>query len=122
MDIRQSIRNALGQGADISPSNPLQVQLVPSILTVGTVTISGTIGTYQVELDDATSGALSRTMPTAPVKGVFYYVKKIDASANTVTYLPQAGATIEGGASLVFYAQNETAILIWDGVSNWAVF
>ena len=62
---------------------------------------------------DATDGNVEVRLPVSrPVGGKLYYVKKSDATANTVTITPNGTETIDGAASEVLGAQNESVILI----------
>jgi len=46
---------------------------------------------------------------------------KIDATANTVTFTPAAGQTINGAANYVLSTQWQSATLVFDGVTNWII-
>ncbi len=68
---------------------------------------------------DATTGAIVYTLLTAAGRpGAKLYVKKIDASANTVTIDPAGAETIDGAATLVLSARWDAVLLVSDGV-NW---
>jgi hypothetical protein len=72
-------------------------------------------------LFDATSGALTATLP--PASGVadqIYCIEKIDSSANAVTIDPDSAETVSGLSSWVLYNQWDS-VLIQSNASNWVV-
>lgn len=70
---------------------------------------------------DATSGAITMTLPTAVgIAGRQYTIKKTDASANAVTVATTSSQTIDGVASSALSAQYSFIILVSDG-ANWSV-
>lgn len=72
-------------------------------------------------LCDPTSGSFTVTMPamsTALTRP--YFIKRTDASANTVTIALTDG-TIDGSANYVMTAKNSAVVLYTDGV-GWFVF
>jgi len=70
-------------------------------------------------LADASAAALTITLPS-PTANAEVIVKKIDATANTVTISPAATETIDGATSLVLDTQYEAYHLISDG-TNWFI-
>lgn len=70
-------------------------------------------------LADATSGAVTLTLPTAVGRaGKVYILKKIDSSANVVTLDGNASETIDGQTTLDTSTQNDMVAVESDG-SNW---
>jgi hypothetical protein len=88
-----------------------------SLLSIATKTANYTLTSNDdVILGDATSGAITMTLPAAGSHtGRLYYFKKIDTSENAMTI-----ATLDGG-NFVLYAQNDAAVAISDG-TNWRAF
>jgi len=85
---------------------------------------AGGVGTDGLVLADATGGAVIYTLPDAAAVGVGsrQFVKKKDASANTVTVTRKNGyENIEGAASWVLSNQFDFVELISDGASTWYV-
>lgn len=69
---------------------------------------------------DATSGAITITLPAANAYGTSQItVVKKDSSANTVTVQRAGADTIEGLTSLVISLQRGKVFLVSDGVSIW---
>jgi hypothetical protein len=68
-------------------------------------------------MGNATSGNITFTLPHGNQTGVQFIIKKIDASANTVTLQGQAGQnqTIDGQATHVLSTQNKFVTVISDG-------
>lgn len=88
---------------------------------VGEVSATGTIGAYRMERVDATSGAITRTLPpVASSKYLEFTITKVDSSANAVTIAEDSGDsnTINGVSSLELSAQYESVTLISNG-SAW---
>jgi hypothetical protein len=68
---------------------------------------------------DATGGASTVALPTAVgIKGKQYIVKKIDATANTVTIDANGAQTIDGMLTAVLIGQWDVITLVSDG-ANW---
>ncbi|MGW1268194.1 hypothetical protein [Streptomyces sp. NPDC002491] len=84
------------------------------LTSVRSVTASTTAVTHEYLLCDATSGAITVTMPASPSAGAALTVKKTDAGANTVTL----SATIEGTTNPALTAQYQTMRLVYTG-SAW---
>ena len=76
---------------------------------------------HDLILADATSGALSFTLPP-PAEFVdrLMRVKKTDSSANVVNLVPSGGATLEGTATVAISVQYTSLQIISDG-SNWYI-
>lgn len=72
-----------------------------------------------VLLVNATSGAVTITLPTAVgYAGLRFIVKKIDASGNAVTIATTSAQTIDGAATVSLTAQWQVQEVISDG-ANW---
>lgn len=72
-------------------------------------------------LSDATSGALTMTLPAcSTVSGSRYVIKKIDSSGNAVTIDGNASETIDGATTLALATQWKYAQIQCDG-SSWYV-
>ena len=70
---------------------------------------------------DATSGNITQTLPTAVgITGRIYVVKKIDASANTVTIATTSSQTIDGATTVVISSQYESFMVQSNG-TNWDI-
>ncbi|GIX04970.1 MAG: hypothetical protein KatS3mg114_0839 [Planctomycetaceae bacterium] len=110
----------VGIGA-ASPNTLLEVA-GPIATAVATKTTNYSVtSTDSVLLCDATSGALTVTLPTAAgITGRQYSIKRISSGANTVTVAAQSGQTIDGTATRVLGTQYETVTVVSDG-SNWWV-
>lgn len=74
--------------------------------------------TDEIILVDATSAAVAITLPTVPVSGKEYTVKKTDASANTVTVTAAGTAKIDGAATSVISFRWTAVTVIGDG-TDW---
>lgn len=73
-------------------------------------------------LCDATSGNIVLTLPSAVDfgEGNFLNIKKIDASANTITITPDGSETIDDASTKVLNTQYEFTTIQSDGV-NWQI-
>jgi hypothetical protein len=76
--------------------------------------------TQPTQLASAAAGAIVLTLQATQTQGSIVFVKKIDASANTVTITPATG-TIDGAANYVLAAQNNAAIFTFDGANWWVL-
>jgi len=87
------------------------------IRKLNTVTADYTLdGNDQVVLVDATAGPVTITLqPAASMRGKTVTVTKIDATANTVTVVPDGTDLISGATSEVLTAQFESFTAISDG-------
>jgi hypothetical protein len=54
-------------------------------------------------------------------KGVRFYIKKIDSSANAVTIDGNGSETIDGSATQVIVTQNVCLTVVSDGTEWWIV-
>jgi hypothetical protein len=63
---------------------------------------------------DATAGAVTYTLPaiSATTRGIWYRIKKIDASVNTVTIARTGADTIDGAASQIITLQYQSIDII----------
>lgn len=87
-----------------------------ALSVTGNVTAEYTYGFY---LCDATSGSLTVTLPAAGAyKGQRFYIKKVDATANTVTIDGDGSETIDGAATAVIAVPMTCLTVVSDG-SNW---
>lgn len=76
----------------------------------------------QLILGDASGGAFDVTLPpAASAKGYTLRVKKVDASADAITILPDGAETIDGAASLALSTQYEAKSLVSDGTAWWVI-
>lgn len=73
-------------------------------------------------LVDATSGNLTITLPLA-ADAIYrrYYVKKIDATANTVTVDGNGAETIDDAANYVLTVQYQSVTVHCDGTEWWVL-
>ena len=94
---------------------------------VGTASIINKTGSYLATTADnvidcdATSGAITITLPTAVGNtGKIYTIKKNDSSTNTVTVDANAAETIDGTLTKIITTQYTSMTIISDG-SNWLI-
>ena len=85
------------------------------------------IASYTATNDDwailasANAGNITITLPDANIHaGRFFYIKKTDSSANTVT-VNTAGGTIDGAGSVVISAQYGAVFVISDGTNYFTI-
>ena|SRR5205809_544141 len=70
---------------------------------------------------DATSGALTATLPAAASStNTVFCIKKIDASGNAVTVDGNASETIDGATTVTLAARYDTCFIICDG-TGWHI-
>lgn len=75
-----------------------------------------------VILSNATSGAMLVNLPAASAQiGQTYNIKKIDASANTVTITPNGPDLIDGAGSVVMNIQYQSYQIVSDGTNWWVI-
>jgi len=88
-----------------------------------TVAAATTLGpSHDVLLVDATSGALTITLPAVSGSGERQYViKKIDSSGNAVTVDGNASETIDGATTSVLSSQYDTVRVGCDGSAWWTL-
>lgn len=68
---------------------------------------------------DATSGAVTVTLPATPTTGDQYTVRKLDASGNAVT-IAGNGKNLNGAASRSLSSQYDAETIVYNG-TEWAV-
>lgn len=89
------------------------------VAVTGNTTVSSTYGFY---LCDATGGSLTVTLPMAGAyKGVRFYIKKVDATGNTVTIDGNGSETIDGAATQVIAIPMVCLTVVSDGTQWWIV-
>jgi hypothetical protein len=90
-----------------------------TVLSIETKSANATIGANVTKA----SANITLTLPSSPVVGQEHRVKCVvaEASSPSVIVAAQAGATIEGAASLTLESYGAAVSLVWDG-SNWMVF
>jgi hypothetical protein len=72
-------------------------------------------------LADASSAALTITLPAASNTGMFLVVKKIDSSSNVITIAPFGTDTIEGLTSKMLESQYHSLTLVAGGNGVWYI-
>lgn len=91
---------------------------VAGVLSIVTKTANYTlVSTDYTIRADATSGAITMTLPASPTAGRIYNIKKIDSSVNTVT-IAGNGYNIDGAASTVIVTQYTNLTIQYDGTST----
>lgn len=96
----------------------------PIVCSVTAINATGAVPqTASVVTSDATSGAVTLTLPSAATvgNGKTYRFKKIDASGNSVTVNTSSSQTIDGASSKSLTTQWQSLTVISDG-TNWLVF
>lgn len=95
--------------------------------SLGTKTVTFFDTPYDAQLTDviifadADLGDLTINLPAVTTLcNQLYMIKKIDSSTSTVTILPAAGQTIDGGASYVLSRPSEVSYFVLDG-TEWKV-
>ena len=90
--------------------------------TVTTVTTTFTAATAKVILANATGGAFTVTLPAvASSTNVEYTLKKIDSSANAVTFKGNASETIDGTNTKLLNSQYQSLTVVCDGTTWWVI-
>jgi hypothetical protein len=69
---------------------------------------------------DASGGNITITLPTAVGATQFYAIKRIDASANTVTIATTGGQSIDGFSTIPLVAQDQSVVLASTN-ANWLI-
>lgn len=88
--------------------------IIPLSTPVRTVTAStATAVAYELLLCDATSNAITVSVPASPTVGMAVTVKKTDSSANAVTI----SATVEGTTNPTLTSQYQTLHIIYTGAT-----
>jgi hypothetical protein len=70
---------------------------------------------------DTTSAGFTVTLPAAPAVGALVAVKKVDASANTLTIVPAGGGTIDGDPTATTTTKMAGAIFEHVGANVWRI-
>lgn len=80
------------------------------------------LGESQLILGDASGAAFDVDLPpAASAEGFSVRVKKVDASANAVTVVPDGAETIDGAGSYTLSSQYDVVTVVSDGTSWWIV-
>lgn len=104
-----------------SPSSLLQVA-GPIATAIATKTTNYSVTSVDsVLLCDATSGALTVTLPSAAgIAGRQYTIKRLNGGANAVT-VAASGETIDGAATRSLLLQYESVAVVSDGANWWVI-
>lgn len=94
------------------------VGAVTSNLNVVTKTANYTAAANDFVLADATSGAITITLPNAPVINTVVAVKKTDNTTSAVSIVPGGTANLNGDTSAVLAVTGAAATFQYDG-TNW---
>jgi hypothetical protein len=107
---------------DGATGNMLPAAVAAAFTVISTKTSNYGPGAGQGEfvLANATSGAITITLPTAVSNKFYYGIKKVDSSTNTVTFATTSSQTIDGGSTAVIKVQYASITLVSDG-SNWNI-
>ena len=90
--------------------------------TLVTKTSSYSAANESTIICDATSGAMTITLPPASgVPGIFYNIKKIDSSVNAVTVDGADSETIDGATTAVLSSQYASITIQCDGSTWWII-
>lgn len=108
--------NAFSTDGGAASTITLQANSVATITGNTTLTSTSATNTYA----DATSGAITVTLPAASTTAKKILVKKID-SANNVTVTRAGSDTIEGSNTFVLSSQYQWIVLQSDGTSVWKI-
>lgn len=102
----------------VSDSNRRASEYTPKSITSSTTLDDN----YTVILANCTSGAIIITLPLAiNYKGRFFYIKKIDASANNLTIDGNGSETIDGQLTAVISVQYTCLTIYSDGTEWWII-
>lgn len=112
-------------GSGVTVNNGNGVSGNPTISITKTVTTENADYTLTASddlvLGDAALGAITLTLPTAVGNsGKEFFIKKIDATGNSVTVDGDGSETIDGSATQVITSQWTTLTIISDG-ANWLI-
>lgn len=100
----------------------LSATLTPVIHTTTGPTYNATETAGDVTIRcDATGGNITVNLPTAVSNHAKFHVKKVDASANTVTIDGSGGETIDGGLTATLLVKDASISLVSDN-SNWNIY
>jgi hypothetical protein len=109
----------LGVGG--TPASTLDVQGSAGFAVTSTSTTPYTLDDEVFLNVDASGGNKVVNLPSSSgISGRFYYIKKVDSSANTVTVTPDGVETIDGAATFVLTAPMEVVGVYTDGSNWWA--
>ena len=99
------------------------IALVNAAFARRSVTATGNLtATDYLVLADATSGAITLTLPAvASANGAYIIVKKVDVSANAVTIDGNGAETIDGATTKALTAQYDAVTVACDGSQWWIV-
>ncbi len=90
--------------------------------TVRTITSSDTASaTDEVILCNAASGAITVTLPAANGGNRYFYIKKIDSTANAVTVDGASSETIDDVTTRVLSSQYDSIEIVSDGSEWWII-
>jgi hypothetical protein len=92
--------------------------------TVLPVSSSATLsGSHTLVRCDATSGAVTLTLPlAATIAGADFLVKKIDSTANACTVIRAGSDTIDGGTSVSLTIEGHTLGFAAGGATAWDIY
>ena len=120
-------------GGSITQSNALYINNLPIKDTASAVRVKSITANYTTDwydtilLVNATGGNITITLPdsglvasTKDEMGKIFYIKKVDASANTVTVDGYSTQTIDGATTKVLTTQYDSISIVSDG-SNWHI-
>lgn len=111
-----SLLNRIADGIGLEASNGGSFGSVRSVSASTTITTSD----YAI-LANSTAGAIAVTLPAAStVTGRIFFVKRVNAGANSVTVDPFGSETIDGAATHVLSAQWARVEFISNG-SAWFI-
>lgn len=98
-------------------------KLINGSTAVETVTSNRTLPEFKMAYHfDCSGGNITLTLPSVSnpdLIGNWTFVKKIDASANTLTVSPAGGKTIDGAASKVYSTQWDGDVIYLGDDFNW---
>ena len=109
-----SINQLIGQGNQ---------QFIEFTITETPITSDITLNdTHTVVTVDASSAAVTLTLPIAAnVSGRYYVIKKIDSSANNVIIDANGSETIDGALTNIISAQYDSVSVISDASQWWII-
>lgn len=106
------------------PVSPIRANPVPSITTTAKTTDYTVLTTDKgfIVLVDASSGAVTVTLPAAATAadGFYVYVMKTDSSANVVTIDGDSSETIDGQTTLILGNQYDAAMVVTNATTWFA--
>lgn len=108
----QTMVNAFSSDLTANPFAP--------VYNVVTKTAAATIDPFDMALVNATSGAVTITLPLGHVAGDEVIIKKTDASVNAVTIQGSGSATVDGGTKTLS-SRYEARWLVSDGTNWWEI-